>query len=208
MPFGLFFGRLANFVNGELWGAPTDLPWAMRLPARGGARSPRHPSQLYEAALEGVVLFAILWYMFWKTKARYQPGKLVGAFMLVLRAAAASRSSSSASRTSSLDPFRQVTHLHMGQWLSLPMILGGLYLVAHRDQARAMRVEPTAGTASSRVTPLERALSRADRRRRARSTVADYMESAQRALLRDSRSARRATAISPPRPRSARCSAS
>ena len=59
VPFGLFFGRLANFVNGELWGAPTDVPWAIVFPTRR-RRCPRHPSQLYEAVLEGIVLFAIL----------------------------------------------------------------------------------------------------------------------------------------------------
>ena len=68
VPFGLFSGRLANFVNQELWGAETNVPWAIRFveqtvygPALG---PPRHPSQLYEAGLEGIVLFAILWFMF------------------------------------------------------------------------------------------------------------------------------------------------
>ena len=86
MPFGLFFGRLANFMNQELWGAPTTVPWAIRFQEVNEYRMlvlgpPRHPSQLYEAVLEGLVLFAILWWMFWKTDARYQPGKLVGAFL-------------------------------------------------------------------------------------------------------------------------------
>ena len=81
VPFGLFFGRLANFVNGELWGRPTDVPWAIVFPTGGDV--PRHPSQLYEAGLEGILLFLILWFLFWKTDARYQPGKLVGAFLLV-----------------------------------------------------------------------------------------------------------------------------
>ena len=57
-PIGLFLGRLANFINGELWGRPTDVPWAMVFP--GGGPLPRHPSQLYEAALEGLVLFVVL----------------------------------------------------------------------------------------------------------------------------------------------------
>ena len=85
-PFGLFFGRLANFVNQELWGAPTTVPWAIRFveitPYGPILGPPRHPSQLYEAFLEGVVLFAILAWMFWKTHARYEPGKLVGAFLI------------------------------------------------------------------------------------------------------------------------------
>ncbi len=79
IPFGLGFGRLANFINGELWGRPTDVPWAMKFPTGGDVL--RHPSQLYEAALEGVVLFIILWWLFWKTSARLKPGLLVGTFM-------------------------------------------------------------------------------------------------------------------------------
>ena len=59
-PVGLFFGRLANFVNGELWGRPTDAPWGMVFPHVDDL--PRHPSQLYEAALEGIVLFLVLWW--------------------------------------------------------------------------------------------------------------------------------------------------
>src|SRR3954466_14158955 len=79
-PFGLFFGRLANFVNGELWGRPTDVPWAIVFPS--GGHYARAPSQLYEAVLEGIVLFCLLAFAFWKTQARYQPGKLVGLFLL------------------------------------------------------------------------------------------------------------------------------
>ena len=85
VPFGLFFGRIANFVNHELWGAPTNVPWAIRFPevvaGLNALGPPRHPTQLYEAMLEGVLLFAILAWMFWKTQARYEPGKLVGAFI-------------------------------------------------------------------------------------------------------------------------------
>jgi phosphatidylglycerol:prolipoprotein diacylglycerol transferase len=143
-PFGLFLGRLANFVNGELWGAPTSLPWAVRfpewvngVPALG---PPRHPSQLYEALLEGVLLFLILWFMFWKTRARYRPGKLVGAFLLVY---GLSRFAVEYIRESDahLVAFAQATHLHMGQWLSLPMILGGLHLILTADKREA-RVRP------------------------------------------------------------------
>ena len=97
VPFGLFFGRLANFINQELWGAQTTVPWAVRFveatPYGNILGPPRHPSQLYEAILEGLVLFAILWWMFWKTDARYQPGKLVGTFALRLRRCSASASS-------------------------------------------------------------------------------------------------------------------
>jgi len=150
VPFGLFFVRLANFVNGELWGKSTDVPWAIRFPELIGGiwvtGGPRHPSQLYEAFLEGIVLFAILWVAFWKTKARYEPGKLVGIFLLgygsfrffveYFREADAQ-----------LMEFAEKTHLHMGQWLCIPMILGGIYLIA-TAKARRVRVESTAGTAS------------------------------------------------------------
>ena len=137
-PFGLFLGRLANFVNGELWGAPTDLPWGVVFPT-GGA-FPRQPSQLYEAALEGLMLFLILCYMFWKTRARYQPGKLVGTFILVY---GVSRFAVEFVREPDehLVHFAEVTHLHMGQWLSLPMIVAGLYLVLTANK-RAERVRP------------------------------------------------------------------
>jgi phosphatidylglycerol---prolipoprotein diacylglyceryl transferase len=138
VPFGLFFGRLANFVNGELWGAPTGLAWGVVFPTGGGM--PRHPSQLYEAVLEGILLFLVLWYMFWKTRARYQPGRLVGAFILVY---GVSRFLVEFVREpdAHLVQFAQSTHLHMGQWLSLPMILGGLYLVLTAGR-RAGRVKP------------------------------------------------------------------
>ena len=144
VPFGLFLGRLANFVNGELWGAPSSLPWAVRFPeAVNGFRvlgPPRHPSQLYEALLEGLLLFLVLWYMFWKTRARYQPGRLVGAFLLVY---GLSRFAIEYVREpdAHLVAFAQATHLQMGQWLSLPMILGGLYLVLTANR-RAERVRP------------------------------------------------------------------
>jgi phosphatidylglycerol:prolipoprotein diacylglycerol transferase len=140
VPFGLFLGRLANFVNHELWGAPTHVPWGVIFPGAGDM--PRHPSQLYEAALEGILLFLVLWYMFWKTRARYQPGRLVGAFILVY---GISRFLVEFIREpdEQLVAFAQATHLHMGQWLSLPMILGGLYLVATAGR-RAERVRPVA----------------------------------------------------------------
>ena len=150
VPFGLFFGRLANFVNQELWGAPTTVAWAVRFieitPLGPALGPPRHPSQLYEAILEGIVLFAILWWMFWKTQARYEPGKLVGAFIFFY---GVFRFGIEFIREpdSQLVKFAQATHLHMGQWLSLPMILGGLYLMATAKKRR-VRVEPIAGPES------------------------------------------------------------
>ena len=151
-PIGLFFGRLANFVNHELWGAPTNLPWAIRFPEYNELLHqtvlgpPRHPSQLYEAFLEGIVLFAILAWMFWKTQARYQPGKLVGTFgffyglfrFLVEFVR---------EPDPQLTAFTQATGLHMGQWLSLPLIIGGAWLM-WTAKGRRERVEPTAGTSS------------------------------------------------------------
>jgi phosphatidylglycerol:prolipoprotein diacylglycerol transferase len=150
VPFGLFFGRLANFVNQELWGAPTDVPWAVRFvestPYGAALGSPRHPSQLYEAGLEGLLLFAILWLMFWRTKSRYEPGKLVGAFIFfygIFRFGIEYIREPDAQ----LVEFANATGLHMGQWLTVPMILGGLYLMATAKKRRE-RVEPVAGPAS------------------------------------------------------------
>ena len=151
VPFGLLFGRLANFVNAELWGAETDVPWAVRFPEMTGTGEtmlgePRHPSQLYEAGLEGILLFAILWFLFWKTQARYEPGKLVGAFLFfygLFRFAVEFVREPDAQ----LIEFAEATGLHMGQWLSLPMILGGLYLMLTAKKRR-QRVEPVAGTES------------------------------------------------------------
>ena len=151
VPFGLFFGRLANFVNHELWGAPSNVPWAVRFPevvagltALGPAR---HPTQIYEALLEGLVLFIILWWMFWKTEARYQPGKLVGAFIFfygLFRFAIEFVREPDAQFAGTIV---EASGLHMGQWLSVPMILGGLYLMLTAKKRR-VRVEPTVGSAS------------------------------------------------------------
>src|SRR6186997_2283504 len=74
---GLFLGRIANFINGELWGRPTDVPWAMVFP--GGGPLPRHPSQLYEAGLEGLALCLVLW-LFMRSGALKRPGFVIGAF--------------------------------------------------------------------------------------------------------------------------------
>ena len=144
IPFGLGFGRLANFINGELWGRVTTAPWGVVFPT--GGPYPRHPSQLYEALLEGLVLFAILWWMFWKTDARYQPGKLMGAFALGY---GAFRFFVEFFRESDaqLVEFAARTGLHMGQWLSLPLIVGGAYFIATAKRRR-QRVEPIAGPAA------------------------------------------------------------
>jgi phosphatidylglycerol:prolipoprotein diacylglycerol transferase len=141
-PFGLFFGRLANFVNGELWGRPTDVPWAIVFPTGGDV--PRHPSQLYEAGLEGILLFLILWFLFWRTDARYQPGKLVGAFLLVY---GLSRFTVELVRQPDAGLEHLPWGLTMGQTLTVPMVLGGAWLIATAKRRR-QRVEPVAGTES------------------------------------------------------------
>ena len=127
--FGMLFGRLANFINGELWGRPTqsDVPWAMIFP--GGGPLPRHPSQLYEALLEGALMIAVLVPLFWKTRARYRPGLLVGLFTVMISTA---RFLVEFFREPDANLAWMVTEtgLSRGQWLSIPLILVGLGVVA------------------------------------------------------------------------------
>ncbi len=129
-PIGLFFGRIANFINSELWGRVTDVPWAMVFP-NGGAL-PRHPSQLYEAVLEGIVLFLLVNGLERFTNIRERPGALSGVFLIgygVARILA--------------ELFREpdaflgflAFGLTMGQILSLPFLLVGLVLLL-RPQRR------------------------------------------------------------------------
>lgn len=144
IPFGLFLVRLANFVNDELWGRVTDVPWAIVFP--NGGDLPRHPSQLYEAALEGLLMAAILWPLFWKTQARYKPGFLFGMAALIY---GISRFIVEFFREpdQQLQWLAQSSGLSMGQWLTIPMILVGLILVLTAG-ARRQRVEPIAGSNS------------------------------------------------------------
>ncbi len=81
-PPGLFIVRIANFLNGELWGKVTDVPWGVIFEQTGGGAQPRHPSQLYEAGLEGLLLFALMQWRFWKGPAREQPGRVAGEFLV------------------------------------------------------------------------------------------------------------------------------
>ncbi|MCE1238252.1 MAG: prolipoprotein diacylglyceryl transferase [Hyphomicrobiales bacterium] len=122
-PIGLFFGRLANFVNGELWGRAADVPWAMIFPH--GGPSPRHPSQLYEAALEGVVLFAVIGHLVFRTDLMKKPGVIAGLF-------AAGYGLARFTVEYFREPDAQLGYLFgfitMGQILSLPMIAAGLAL--------------------------------------------------------------------------------
>lgn len=123
--FGMFLGRIANFINGELWGRASDVPWAMVFP-RGGPMA-RHPSQLYEAVLEGLVMTIVMLSLFWLTRARYRPGLLVGVFGAGI---AMGRFTVEFFREpdEQLAEFALATGLSMGQWLTLPMIAIGLGL--------------------------------------------------------------------------------
>jgi phosphatidylglycerol:prolipoprotein diacylglycerol transferase len=127
VPFGLLFGRIANFVNAELWGRPTDVAWAVIFPT-DPAGLPRHPSQLYEAGLEGALLAIVLGVLFWKTDMRHRPGFLGGVF---LAGYGASRFFVEYFRNpdAHLIEFAERTGMSMGQWLTVPMILIGLYLI-------------------------------------------------------------------------------
>ena len=125
-PIGLFFGRIANFINGELFGRATDVSWSFVFP-RGGPQ-PRHPSQLYEAILEGAVLFVILLLLYKKFNLSARPGVVSGAFLI------------------GYGVFRMIVELYrqpdahigfvfgqisMGQVLSLPMVLLGVCVIAY-----------------------------------------------------------------------------
>lgn len=145
IPFGLFFGRIANFVNGELWGRPTDVSWAIIFPD-SGTMDPRHPSQLYEAGLEGVLMMAILAWLFWRTDARYKPGLLFGVAALDYGIA---RFLIEFVREPDVQLawLVQSTGLTMGQWLTVPMIAIGLWAVL-TAKGRRQRVEPVAGNSS------------------------------------------------------------
>lgn len=145
VPFGLFFGRLANFVNGELWGRATTVPWAIIFP-ESGTMDPRHPSQLYEAGLEGIVMMAVLAWFFWRTDARYKPGFLFGMAAIlygVSRFVVEYFREPDVQRQWVVD----MTGLSMGQWLTVPMLLAGIWLVA-TAKGRRKRVEPVAGSDS------------------------------------------------------------
>ncbi len=125
-PIGLFFGRLANFINAELWGrfASEDLPWAVIFP---GETYPRHPSQLYESALEGAALFFILAYAAYRTKAQTRAGILSGIFLCGY---ALFRSFVEFFREPDIQIGYIMEFFTMGQILCLPMLLIGIYLIS------------------------------------------------------------------------------
>ena len=142
-PFGLVLVRVANFVNGELWGRPTTLAWGVIFPGTGD-EIPRHPSQLYEAGLEGLVSMIVLWFLFWKTDSRYYPGRLVGTGLVIYGAA---RFGLEFLRQPDAGLENLSWGLTMGQTLSLPMLLVGLYLI-FTAKSRRVRVESVSGAAS------------------------------------------------------------
>jgi phosphatidylglycerol:prolipoprotein diacylglycerol transferase len=123
VPIGLGAGRLGNFINGELWGKPTDLPWAMVFPQVDGL--PRHPSQLYEFGMEGVLLFTILWIY----SSRPRPVGAVSALFLVGYGVSRFLVEFARQPDSFLGPL--ALGMSMGQWLSLPMVLAGIWMWRH-----------------------------------------------------------------------------
>ena len=124
VPIGLFFGRIANFINGELWGRPTELPWGVIFP--GAGPYPRHPSQLYEALLEGIVLFIILRIATHRAHWLERRGAVAGLF-LVGYAAFRTLVEQVREPDAFLPDFP--LGLTMGMMLSLPMLLGGAFLI-------------------------------------------------------------------------------
>ncbi|HYI48193.1 MAG TPA: prolipoprotein diacylglyceryl transferase [Allosphingosinicella sp.] len=140
-PFGLILVRLANFANGELWGRPTDLPWGMIFP---GARDnlPRHPSQLYEALLEGLLMMAVLVYLFWRTDARYRPGRLLGTGLVIYGVA---RFLIEFVRQPDVGLEHLPLGLTMGQMLSAPMLIAGLYLLVRSGRRDAVTADNRSG---------------------------------------------------------------
>ena len=120
-PMGLFFGRLANFINAELWGRPGSVPWAMVFP--GAGPEPRHPSQLYEAALEGLMLFLVLQYLVHAKLAFRQPGFVGGAFLAGYGCA---RSLCELFREPDPGHWLTIGPFTAGIFYSLPMILVGV----------------------------------------------------------------------------------
>ncbi len=144
VPPGLLLGRLANFINAELWGRPTTLPWGVAFPTEAAQYCPqiigvcaRHPSQLYEALLEGVILGAVLIWLVWRRGALKRPGTIAGVFFAgygIARFAVEFVRQPDAQFISDGNPLGLAWHiagwgLTMGQLLSLPMIVLGAYLI-------------------------------------------------------------------------------
>lgn len=138
-PIGLFLGRIANFINGELWGRPSDAPWAMVFPDPRAGGVPRHPSQLYEAFLEGVVLFTLCNLLYRQKQVRDRPGLVTGCFVggygLARFVVEYVRQPDDQFEGTLLADV-----ITMGQILSLPMIaLGLVFILRARAQNRLAR---------------------------------------------------------------------
>lgn len=150
-PPGLLLGRMSNFINAELWGRPTDLPWGVIFPGAGAQTCPgfpmpcaRHPSQLYEAALEGLVLGVILLVLAYRRGALKVPGRVAGVFFLgygLSRMFVELFRQADPQFISAVNPWGYVVHLGefgltMGQILSLPMVVVGLLILLASERAR------------------------------------------------------------------------
>jgi len=127
-PFGLFFGRIANFINGEIYGRLTDVPWAVEFPPgvlmEGHAFGPRHPTQIYEAILEGIVLFIALRYLTHRRGAMMRPGVVAGAFLMIYGGV---RIFAEFFKEWDYGQFFTTAYFSSGMVYSLPMIALGLY---------------------------------------------------------------------------------
>lgn len=133
IPMGLFLGRIANFINGELYGRVTDVAWAVEFP-RGGAL-PRHPSQIYEAVLEGLVLFVVLFFLIRNPSIRNRPGIVTGVFLAGYGLA---RFMVEYVREPDYQLGLFWNMLSMGQILCLPMIIFGSYAAYQAYKGRAI----------------------------------------------------------------------
>jgi phosphatidylglycerol:prolipoprotein diacylglycerol transferase len=130
VPLGLGAGRIGNFINGELWGRPTNVPWGMVFPNVDNL--PRHPSQLYEFALEGLALFALLW--IFSSKPR-PVGAVSGLFLIGY---GSFRFLGEFARTPDNGIFGLMTYgISMGQWLSLPMVAAGIAMLVWSNRRNA-----------------------------------------------------------------------
>ena len=132
VPIGLFFGRIANFINGELWGRVTDVPWGMIFPT--GGPEPRHPSQLYQASMEGVILFILLQILIHRPALRARYGFVSGAFLAGYGVA---RIIGELFRQPDAQLGFLFAGITMGQLLSLPMVLIGAWLMWRSRPATA-----------------------------------------------------------------------
>ena len=143
VPIGLFFGRIANFINGELWGRPTGVPWGVVFPDAGP--EPRHPSQLYEAALEGLALFGLLYAATHAVKMLPRKGATSGLF---LAGYATFRIVLETVREPDIGMPVFPSGLTMGMMLSIPMLVAGLTLLV-----LAMRAKPDWVAVDRNITP-------------------------------------------------------